>query len=167
MLQREIVLPVDVDALWSALTDQDKVAGWMGARVEWELVPGAPARFREEDGRQRDGRMELVEPGRRLRFRWWPVRQSGPSAQQRRIEDCEEEQSRSGEEPSGDEPSEVTYELTPVPEGTRLRVTERPLSEPRAQASAQAVGWSNWDTRLAGCWVHAARAVGAGAPIRM
>lgn len=169
MLQREIVLPVEVDAVWSALTDQEKVAGWLGASVEWELVPGAPARFQDDDGSQRDGRMELVEPGRRLRFRWWPVRHGGPSGRPRRLADGHGEASAAQPpEPTEDEPSEVTYELTPVPEGTLLRVTERPLSEPRAQASARGFGWSEWDSRLAGCWVHVVgRAIRAGATIRV
>jgi uncharacterized protein YndB with AHSA1/START domain len=56
-------------------------------------------------GGARDGVIEDVEPGRILRFRWWPS-------------DADEDV------------SEVAYELRPAEEGTILTVTERRLPAP-------------------------------------
>lgn len=148
MLTREITLPVDADRLWEALADPSE---WIGARVEWELVPGGRARFVGDPDGERAGQVDEVQPGRRLSFRWWP--ESDP-----------------------EDESEVTYELEPAEEGTRLvvteqRVTERPETErpvtgplsgeaaaDGAQASAR---WTAWDGRLVGLWGTAAREVTA------
>jgi uncharacterized protein YndB with AHSA1/START domain len=149
VIERRLTLPVEPERLWGALTDPDAASVWMGGRVEWELVPGAPARF--EDGPTvRRGRIDIVERARRLRFQWWPDDPDG-----------------------GDGASEVTYVLRPDGTGTELTVTERPLGPPEpgapergaAQASAAAStvavagsGWSEWDGRLLGVWAGAARA---------
>ncbi|MBO0732607.1 MAG: SRPBCC domain-containing protein [Acidimicrobiaceae bacterium] len=133
MIRRQMTFPVAPDRLWTELTDADAASEWMGARVDWALIPGGPARFEEEDGRRWTGRVDEVEPNRRLRFRWWPDDGEGS-------------------------PSEVTYDLSPEPDGTQLTVTERPLAEaPTASAArAQAETWSAWDTRLLGTWARAA-----------
>ncbi len=73
MIRRQVVMPVTPERLWAALTDPDEMVGWFGARVEWQLEPGSPARFRGDDGSDRAGRVEVVRPGRHLRFRWWPA----------------------------------------------------------------------------------------------
>lgn len=109
MLHRDVHLPAGTDAVWTALTEPKDLEDWFGASVEWDLRPGGAAAFRQAEG-DREGRVERVEPGRRLSFTWWPT----------------------GEE---DEASEVTYELAPDGEGTRLTVTERRLPAGAAQAS--------------------------------
>jgi uncharacterized protein YndB with AHSA1/START domain len=149
VIRRQVVMPVSPDRLWSALTDPSQMAGWFGARVEWEIREGAPARFRDDDGTTRIGRVEAVRPGRHLRFRWWPE-QSSPTS------------GADSDESSG---SEVSYLLEPLDEGasTRLTVQERPIDDgPAATANAAAGGrpaepgpgaaWSAWDTRLAVTW---------------
>ena len=137
MLQREVVFPVPADRLWEALTEPDSLAGWFGADVEWDLTPGGTARFLGTDDGDRHGLVDDVAPGRRLRFRWWP--------------DDDEEAV-----------SEVSYQLDPEDEGTRLTVTERRVTPaPRPpSASASAVRWDGWDDRLTGLWLSAR----AGAP---
>ncbi len=84
MIRRQVVMPVTPERLWAALTDPDEMVGWFGARVEWQLEPGSPARFHGDDGRDRAGRVEVVRPGRHLRFRWWPTdrRPESPDAQE-------------------------------------------------------------------------------------
>lgn len=142
MVERELVVPVPATELWEALTDPGALESWFGASVEWDLRPGGPARFEGGEDGARDGRVEEVDPARRLRFRWWP---------------------EGGEDEGA---SEVTYELDDSPDGdsTRLVVTERPLSpagSPAASASA-AAHWTAWDGLLLGVWARATGAVGAG-----
>ncbi|MDQ2753945.1 MAG: SRPBCC domain-containing protein [Actinomycetota bacterium] len=139
MIERQLVIPAPQDEVWKALTDPDLVALWFGAQVEWELTPGAPARFADDDGSQRAGRIEEVTAGALLRFRWWP---SG---------------SREGDR-EGDA-SEVAYRLEPHPDGTHLTITERRLTcRPEEAASSEAMagwamaGWTAWDGRLIGLW---------------
>jgi uncharacterized protein YndB with AHSA1/START domain len=103
-LRRDVHLPVGADAVWTAITDPDELTRWFGASVEWDLRPGGPASFRQPGG-DREGRVEGVEPGRRLQFLWWPA---GDQTQT----------------------SEVTYELQPDDDGTRLTVTERRMLAP-------------------------------------
>ena len=125
MLTREITLPVDPDRLWEALADPSK---WIGAQVDWELVPGGPARFVGDPDGDRAGRVDEVLPGRRLSFRWWP-------------------------EADREDESEVTYELEPAEEGTRLVVTERRVGHEAEEKGPQAsAGWTAWDGRLVGLW---------------
>jgi uncharacterized protein YndB with AHSA1/START domain len=133
MIERRLTLPVEAERLWDELTDPHAASQWMGGTVEWELVPGGPARF--EDGDQvRRGRIDDVQPGRRLRFSWWPE----------------------GHADDG-EASEVTYELRPGDGGsTELVVTERRLVA--GPSGPAAVAWSAWDTRLLRAWAR----VGAG-----
>lgn len=151
MIERHLIVPVVPETLWEALTDPQEVGAWFGHQVEWELTPGAPARWTDTDGagQGRVGVVEEVAPARRLRFRWWPESDEGPA-------------------------SEVTYELEPAPddpECTHLTVREAPLPErpetsarARAATSANAtVAWDMWDTRHAGLWIrlHSPARVGA------
>jgi uncharacterized protein YndB with AHSA1/START domain len=56
----------DVDDLWTALTDPDRLARWLG-EVEGDLRPGGEFRARFfASGWEGTGRVELCEPPRRL-----------------------------------------------------------------------------------------------------
>lgn len=128
MLERQVLVPVDAECLWRALTEEQKVSSWFGASVRWDLRPGGAARFVEESGVVRHGIIEEVRTNGFLRFRWW-----------------EEGDNRT-------RTSEVSYELEPVEGGTQLRITEAPVrtaSAGPAQASASSA-WSAWDSRLVG-----------------
>jgi uncharacterized protein YndB with AHSA1/START domain len=57
----------DIDNLWSALTDPDRLARWYG-QVEGDLRPGGQFRAHLE-GWDGTGRVEACEPGRRLLVR--------------------------------------------------------------------------------------------------
>jgi uncharacterized protein YndB with AHSA1/START domain len=125
VLTREITLPVDPDRLWEALADPSE---WIGARVDWDLVPGGRARFVGDPDGDRAGRVDEVLPGRRLSFHWWP-------------------------EADREDESEVTYELEPAEEGTRLVVTERRVGhEAGAEGPQASACWTPWDGRLVGLW---------------
>jgi uncharacterized protein YndB with AHSA1/START domain len=140
VIRRQVLLPVDQDRLWAALTDPDQAAEWFGGRIEWDVRAGAPMRFRDHDGSRREGRIEAVRPGRYLRYRWWTT-----------------------EPPGGDE-SEVTYLIEPTDDGSRLTIQERdvttaePLDRGRPEATgrsadASSLSWTRWDDRVAGAWV--------------
>jgi uncharacterized protein YndB with AHSA1/START domain len=116
-VERSVDLDAPVDVVWSAITDEDAIADWFGGPASLEPVPGGMGRF-ESDGEVRHARVDDVEPGRRLSWRWWA---------------------------DGDDDgpiTAVTFELTSLPAGTRLVVTERTLlaGVPRASASALGVG---------------------------
>jgi uncharacterized protein YndB with AHSA1/START domain len=147
MVERQVTLPVPRQDVWEALTEPGRVAAWFGAHVEWDLHPGGIARFRDEDGSQREGVIDTVAAGQILRFRWWPDGSGGPE-------------------------SEVTYTLEDVPDGTRLTVTEAPTATPAetpteapagAKACAIAGGSEHgqWDLRLVGLWLQAVARVPA------
>ncbi|MDQ2729571.1 MAG: SRPBCC domain-containing protein [Actinomycetota bacterium] len=160
MIERQLVLPVPAESLWDAITDPAEVAAWFGSTVEWELRPGAPARFDGHDGSRRRGLVTEVQPGRRLSFQWWNEA-DGPDAA-----------------------SEVTYDLDPDPDGdgTRLVVTERPVDPASAGAEPVTSGpavslapvstgatrganrgaWTDWDGRLFSAWALATSRVTAG-----
>ncbi len=146
MIRRQVVMPVTPERLWAALTDPEQMIGWFGARVEWQLEPGSPARFHGDDGRDRAGRVEAVRPGRHLRFRWWPKPRGGAAVAP--------ELAQGGE---AAEMTEVSYVLEPVPGGTRLTVQEQQV-DPTASGAAQArarsprPGWTEWDGRLVTAW---------------
>jgi uncharacterized protein YndB with AHSA1/START domain len=141
VIRRQVVLPVDQDRMWAALTDPEQAAEWFGGRIEWEVRTGAPLRFRDHDGTGREGRIEEVRPGRYLRYRWWTT---AP--------------------PGGDE-SEVSYLIEPTDGGTRLTIQERdlttaypPVGRRWAKGTgrpgeALSVSWTRWDDRVAGAWV--------------
>jgi uncharacterized protein YndB with AHSA1/START domain len=161
VIERQLVLPVPAESLWDAITDPAEVKAWFGSTVEWELRPGAPARFDGHDGSRRVGLVTEVRPGRRLSFRWWNE-SDGPDAA-----------------------SEVTYDLDADPDGdgTRLVVTERPVgpvpsgSDPATAVPAASVAsgsngtpatrgagresWTEWDGRLLGAWALATSRVTA------
>jgi uncharacterized protein YndB with AHSA1/START domain len=109
-IERELELPAPSEEVWEALTDPERLAGWLADEVSLELRPGGDATFRHGDTLRR-GWVEEVSPpgspagteagGGRLTF-WWA---------------------------ENDEPAtRVELTLEPAAGGTRLRVVEtRPL----------------------------------------
>lgn len=152
MIRRQVVLPVQPDRLWDALTDPDQAAGWFGGRIEWELREGGPLRFRDDDGSGREGHVEVVRPGRYLRYRWWKI------------------------EPAGAGESEVTYLIEPTGEGCRLTIQERDVASPATgrrpdslasypswESGSTPASWTRWDERVAGAWAGLATPACCGA----
>jgi uncharacterized protein YndB with AHSA1/START domain len=102
-IEREVLLPVDPDEAWDAITDPTELEAWFADEVEeLDLRPGGRAAFRWEGGR-REAVIEEVEPGRRFAFRWdhgdTVPEEAGPGTL-------------------------VELVVEPVPEGTLLVVTE-------------------------------------------
>ena len=121
---RDVVLPAEVDQVWEAITDPDRLADWFGAEVEIDaLQPGGRAEFHGEDGSVRRAVIEEVDPGHKLSYRWWPYDADDPA-------------------PGAPRQTRVELVIEAVPSGTRLVVTEAPLFSASASASAQ------WSGRL-------------------
>jgi uncharacterized protein YndB with AHSA1/START domain len=118
---REVVLPAEVDEVWKAITDPERLGDWFGADVELDLHPGGRAVFHGDDGAVRRGVVEEVDPGHKLSYRWWPY-DSGDA------------------NPGAPKQTRVELTIEAVPSGTRLLVVEAPLFSASASASVSA-GW--------------------------
>ena len=136
MVQRHVVVPADTARLWRALTDPEEAGAWLGGELEWTVEEGEPLRFTPArpgpDEPVREGRVEAVEPGRYLRFRWWPTG-GGPGTE-----------------------SEVAYVLEPaVDDETILTVEETPApasASASGSASASAASWVRATASESGAW---------------
>ncbi len=116
---KEIVLPLDAEEAWAAVTEEEALEAWLAEEVSLDLRPGGPARFTLPDGEERHGVVEEVAPGERLTFWWWPApEEDGPDAVP----------------PAPG--SRVTFELVPAVAGTRVVVTETPVG-PTASAAGR------------------------------
>jgi uncharacterized protein YndB with AHSA1/START domain len=96
---RELVLPAPPEEVWEALTAPERLEEWFANDVELDLEGGQGV-FRWASGETRRALIEEVEVGRRLGLRWWD------------------------EEVGETEPTQVTFTLEEVDEGTRLVVRE-------------------------------------------
>lgn len=107
MIRRQVVVPAGAGELWRAVTEPEEAGEWLGGDLEWSVEVGAGISFTPHDradGARRFGRVDEVDPGRHLRFTWWPAE---------------------GEEG----PTEVTWTLEPGGDGgTLLTVEEAPLT---------------------------------------
>ena len=108
-VERSVHLPVPPAAVWQALTDGDRLAAWFGGTVELDPRFGGRVRVATDDGQVQRGTVEAAEEPNRLAFRLWDADGTG---------------------------SRVEFEVTEVPDGSELTVTETRLS---AQARALAM----------------------------
>lgn len=107
-VRREILLPVERERAWELLTEPDELAGWLADEVEFSPEEGAPLRAAWDDGAERAGVVEEVDPERRIRFVW----------------------------AGADDASEVEWVLADAAAGTRLLVVERRLTTYAPTATA-------------------------------
>src|SRR5690348_6191562 len=101
-VRREVTLPLSREEAWEAITDPAELETWLAEEAELDAEPGGEVAVRFDDGAEREGVVEEVEPGERLALRWWDV-----------------------DEPWG--PSRVELTLVDAPQGTRLIVVETSL----------------------------------------
>jgi uncharacterized protein YndB with AHSA1/START domain len=194
MLVRQVVIPASPEQLWDALTEPESVSAWFGSRVEWELRPGGRARFFEDDGTVRRGVVDDVRPARYLRFRWWPEHQ-GPDANDDATTqvsyDLEPEEdgtlltvterpvparsgTANGGEDSPDVPSASAARTgwtgpgagTAAIAGTAVAAGTAGGAGMAGGATTAVGSWTDWDSRLFGCWARAAVLTSVGGAIR-
>lgn len=115
-VHRQIDVDHPSEDVWRLLTEPEGLARWMGHGSRIDPQPGGDVDVADvETGVRRRGRVQVVDPGRRLGLRWWPA--------------------------DGDErrdASDVELVLVPGALGTRVIVTERPVAP--SVASLAAVG---------------------------
>ena len=111
VVRMEDSFDTDIDDLWSALTDPQRLAAWI-ARVEGDLRLGGEFRASFTSGWEGPGRVDVCDPPRRL------------------IVTMSQEQ---------EDPTVIAAELTPDGDQTRLVVEERGL--PLGEAAAHGAGW--------------------------
>jgi len=114
------VLPHPVEEVWRALTDAESISDWLMATSDFEPRVGAVFRMKTgrlaPDGWVRAEVLELVAPHRMV---WaWSVDTAAPTT--------------------------VTFELTPVTDGTRLRLTHVGDIDPAIGGLLQ----EGWPTRI-------------------
>jgi uncharacterized protein YndB with AHSA1/START domain len=101
------------EKLWEALTNGDfSEKYWFGYRVEFELKAGGTVRIHPPKGQEhpgdKTGKVLVCEPFRKLVYTWFPM--------------CGHELAHKREEPS-----RVTYEITPMGAQTKLRLIHENL----------------------------------------
>ena len=121
-VRREIEVEAAPADVWNALTRPELLEQWFEAEVELDPRPGGTGRFAGVDGEHRLARVDDVDEGRRLAFTWWP------------------------DDGSHEPASRVEFVLTPTQGGTRLVVTESPLTA-RACAATAGAAWA-WRLEL-------------------
>ncbi|CAN5438976.1 hypothetical protein BH10ACT1_BH10ACT1_39310 [soil metagenome] len=73
-ITRSIRIDADLDAVWASVGDVEGLAGWLGSRVDVDLVAGAAGSFVDHDGTSRRLVVTEVEAGaaqRHVGFVWW------------------------------------------------------------------------------------------------
>ena len=102
-IEREVILPVPPDRVWTALTQPDQLSAWFGTQATIDLRPGGEVIFTWDGstgprGTNR-GVIEAVEPPHHFAFRWHSNSDNVPMTR-------------------------VEFTLEPHAEGTRLRLVE-------------------------------------------
>ncbi len=100
-VRREVVLPVDRETAWAALTDPEELATWLADEVDLEIEVGAEGWLWWDGGECRRATVEEVTELRRIVLRWSAA--EGPE-------------------------TVVELVLDDVDEGTRLVVVELPVA---------------------------------------
>lgn len=85
-VERRVVLETSRGEVWAALTEPARLSAWIGAEVELDVRSDGRGIARRADGATRRIRVEVVEPPRRLVFRWWPYEHDGPPGPSTRVE---------------------------------------------------------------------------------
>lgn len=115
---REIVVPAERADVWDALTTDELLESWLAPHVELDPCEGGDVSVRYDDGEERSGTVEAVDPHERIAFRW--------------------------ERAPGEE-STVEFRLVDVPAGTRVIVVETGAP---ADSGPHGGGWSGPLLRL-------------------
>jgi uncharacterized protein YndB with AHSA1/START domain len=86
---RSLVLDADRETVWKAISSDDGLAGWLAETAAVDLRPGGEGVVGFAGGHQRRVRVERVEDGSSIAFRWAPA--ATPAAETRvelRLEDA-------------------------------------------------------------------------------
>jgi uncharacterized protein YndB with AHSA1/START domain len=107
MIEREVTIAAPVERVWALMTAGEHLGRWFAdAGADVDLRPGGALELRWKEHGTSRGRIEAVEPPRRLAFRWAPFKDPG------------------GVEPTDGNSTLVEFTLSEEGDGTRLRVVE-------------------------------------------
>lgn len=125
-IEREVILPVPPERVWTALTRADQLGAWFGTSATVDLRPGGEVVFTWDGstgprGISR-GVIETVEPTHRFAFRW----QAG----------------------SADPMTRVEFTLESHVEGTRLLVVESGFASLPPDSPARDSHVEGWQREL-------------------
>jgi uncharacterized protein YndB with AHSA1/START domain len=151
-IERTIVLRAPRSRVWRALTEAKEFGTWFGVKVEGTVTPGArmrgPVTHKGYEHVTWDITIERMEPERLFSWRWHP----------------------GAVEPGVDYSAEpttlVVFELTDVPEGTRLTVTESGFDDVPVARRAQAyrMNGEGWSWQITSIERYVATGVGSTEP---
>ncbi len=120
-VRRQIDVDADPVDVWDAIVDDDRRAAWFGGPTTLDVSPGGHGTFVDPDDARRVATVDEVIPGRHLSWTW-------------RTAGCPDDGHDHGE-------SRVEIDLEPLPDGTRIIVTEAPVGHgSRLSALASAAG---------------------------
>ena len=145
-VEREIVIRAPREKVWRALTDPAQFGAWFGVEMKDAFVPGTTARGRITHPGYEHVTLEVdvvrMEPERLFSWRWHP-----------HAVDAAHDYSK-------EEKTLVVFELSDVPGGTRLTVTESGFDKIPAARRAQAfkLNGDGWTQQVK----NVARHLGAG-----
>ncbi|HZT94309.1 MAG TPA: SRPBCC domain-containing protein [Gaiellaceae bacterium] len=69
-IEREILVPEEVNEVWELLTDPERLEEWFATEVELDPRPGGEGIFRWGDGDERHAVVRELEEAERLVFDW-------------------------------------------------------------------------------------------------
>jgi uncharacterized protein YndB with AHSA1/START domain len=69
-INRSMVLPVDRDRVWQAITQPDELRQWFAPQCEFTLEIGSAITLTWESGEISRGVIEVIDPPIRFAFRW-------------------------------------------------------------------------------------------------
>jgi len=125
-------LPHPAQKVWHAITTPEGLNQWFGNRVTMTLEEGCPILFEWDEFGEAGGMIEVVNPISQFAYRWRAI--GVP------------------EEVAMNETNStlVTFELTPTPTGTRLRVLENGFAalDPNLRENAFRENTNGWAAEL-------------------
>ena len=127
---KTVVVPLDPAATFALITQPDRLRRWMTVAARVDLRAGGQYRWTVSPGHSAAGTVTEVEPGKRVVFTWGWEADGDPA-------------------PGG---STVTVTLTPVADGTEVRLVHDGLTE--EQAARHAEGWNHYLERLVAAGQH-------------
>ena len=127
-----IDLPHSPQKVWQAVTTPEGLNQWFGDRVTINLEEGSPILFEWDEFGQAGGVIETVRPITEFAYRWRAVGVPETTAMNQTNSTL------------------VSFELTPTPTGTRLRVLETGFAtlDPALRERAFRENTSGWATEL-------------------
>jgi uncharacterized protein YndB with AHSA1/START domain len=119
----DVYIRATPERVWEAITTGEMTRKWFhGTRITGELRPGAKLQFLSDDGESAvDGEVVEVSPPSRFVHTW---------------------SSNWGPDFANDEPSRVTWEITPMGETTLLRLTHDDFAGETATYLSISQGWA-------------------------